>query len=676
MIKPDVFSKFNVFSGIKAKIILLSALCTCAMCTIIAVNKFLDINKNQAIEVGRNSQTIAGYTLQAMMIEEKFLNKSDVSLLEAFDDIETGLKELINSTISVASDMPASRILQQMGEVEGRHAATFRDATVLILEIGRLRQKITSGIGEIEQYLNKIIFALDNKILSLFVEGQEPDQNFKTLREETKNLIGVANKIIVNLHYILTYADQEKYEKGKKPITSAIQSEIKNIEAIINLVKDEKTDYKAIWEDVVVLFSEMKQIENALFIQWQKNQKLMEELETSGRDLQDKALTIVELSKKDIQNYSRKSNTTNVIVGIGSIASILFFSLIIFRAVTRPIANTINMLKSIAEGEGDLTKRLEIKSNDEMGELARWFNTFVANIQIIIKEVTVNSNKLNNSSKDLASISENLAANSEQTSVKTKMVLEFGERVSCGLKSVSDTTSDSANNFSMISAASEQMTSTINEIAKNVEKARNVTNGAVEQTGSVSRQIGELGMAAEKIGAVIDTITDISEQVNLLALNATIEAARAGEAGKGFAVVANEIKELARQTAESTNEIKERVEQIQTSTDRTVMKIHSIAEVVNEVNDIVASVASSIEEQSCTIKEIAENVSRASEGMNGINDNISESSGASQKIAQEIAEITASAGEISSSSAQVNSSASAMNSLAEKLNSMVDRFKI
>jgi len=118
--------------------------------------------------------------------------------------------------------------------------------------------------------------------------------------------------------------------------------------------------------------------------------------------------------------------------------------------------------------------------------------------------------------------------------------------------------------------AAEEMSATVTEIAGNTSKARQVTEEAVAKTGSASQRMDELGVAAQQISKVTETITEISEQTNLLALNATIEAARAGDTGKGFAVVPNEIKELTKQTAEATLEIRERIGAIQSSTEMTV----------------------------------------------------------------------------------------------------------
>jgi methyl-accepting chemotaxis protein len=198
----------------------------------------------------------------------------------------------------------------------------------------------------------------------------------------------------------------------------------------------------------------------------------------------------------------------------------------------------------------------------------------------------------------------------------------------------------------------------------------------VVQTKSASEKVDELGNAAREIGKVVETITEISEQVNLLALNATIEAARAGEAGKGFAVVANEIKDLAKQTAEATMEIKEKIAAIQGSTDGTVSEINQISKIINDVNEIVTTIATAVEQQSVTTKEIAGNVAQASQGIQEVSENVAQSSNVAEEIAKEISDVNQSAAEMSNSSAQVNLSAEELTKMGTKLNEMVGKFRI
>jgi methyl-accepting chemotaxis protein len=349
---------------------------------------------------------------------------------------------------------------------------------------------------------------------------------------------------------------------------------------------------------------------------------------------------------------------------------------VVSKRITRPIVTASDMLKDIAQGEGDLTRRLEVDSRDEVGEMAKWFNMFVENIQRIIASVAENARQVNDSSSELNAISDQMSAGAGQTSDKANTVAAASEEMSTNMNSVAAAMEQASTNVGMVASAAEEMTATINEIAQNTEKARGITGEAVTQAGNASGQVAELGTAAQEIGKVIETITEISEQVNLLALNATIEAARAGEAGKGFAVVANEIKDLARQTAEATGEIKSRVEGIQNSTEGTVTEIGNITRVVNEVNEIVSTIATAVEEQSVTTNEIAGNVSQAAQGIDEVNENVAQSSSVSTEISHDIAEVTQAANEISNSSAQISMSAESLSQLAQQLNDMVGRFKV
>jgi methyl-accepting chemotaxis protein len=163
--------------------------------------------------------------------------------------------------------------------------------------------------------------------------------------------------------------------------------------------------------------------------------------------------------------------------------------------------------------------------------------------------------------------------------------------------------------------------------------------------------VAKLGASSGEIGEVIKVITSIAQQTNLLALNATIEAARAGEAGKGFAVVANEVKELAKQTAQATEDISRKITAIQTDTQGAVQAIGTISGVIGQINDISGTIAAAVEEQSATTNEVTRNVADAARGSGEITRNIegvaeaargtSSSAHESQKAAGEVADIAA-----------------------------------
>jgi methyl-accepting chemotaxis protein len=364
-----------------------------------------------------------------------------------------------------------------------------------------------------------------------------------------------------------------------------------------------------------------------------------------------------------------------VILAIGILTGIVM-AWVISRNITRPVNDAVAGLRDIAEGEGDLTKRLEIHSRDEVGELATWFNTFLDKLQAIIKEITDKAKQLGASSDSLSSLSTQMSSGADNMSVKSDTVASAAEVMSVSVQSVAAAMEQASTNVNMVAAATEEMTSTVNEIAEQSEKGRSIANDAVSKANNTSVKVNELGEAAKAINQVTEVITEISEQTNLLALNATIEAARAGEAGKGFAVVANEIKELAKQTAQATQEIKSKIAGIQDSTSVTVDEIGQITRVINDVNDIVATIASATEEQLAATKEIAGNIGQASTGIQEVNENLSQSSAVSTGIAKDILDVNQESAEMSNSSSQINMSAKDLSTLADELNSMVGRFKI
>ncbi len=376
-----------------------------------------------------------------------------------------------------------------------------------------------------------------------------------------------------------------------------------------------------------------------------------------------------------------KANTRQMIIMIGLVAlvcMIFVIPLAYFAAgrVVLPLIDIVEKLKDIAEGEGDLTNRLTVKSRDEIGQVAQWFNAFIDKIHGLISDVAKNADELNHSSSTLAQISKTMAGTAEQTSTLSNSVSAAGEEMSVSMTSVASAMEQASGNMGMVSTATEEMTNTINEISKNTVTAKQITDEVVSKTDDASSQIKELGSAADGIGQVVEVITDISDQVNLLALNATIEAARAGDAGKGFAVVANEIKDLANQTADATREIKEKVEKIRSSTGRTVDQISTISKVAGKVNEIVLIIASAVEEQSATTLDISKNILQVTQGIDTINNNISQSSDVSTEIAKEITAVTATANEMTDSSSQVDIRSKDLSDLSEKLMALVKKFKI
>jgi methyl-accepting chemotaxis protein len=376
-----------------------------------------------------------------------------------------------------------------------------------------------------------------------------------------------------------------------------------------------------------------------------------------------------------------KNNTFQIIkmlslVSLVCLAMVMPLVMLFSRSIIRPIIHLVDRMKDIAEGDGDLRGRITVTSQDEVGQLAESFNTFVEKIQTMIGEVKENLAHLNDSSSSLSDIASSLASGAGQSSEKANVVAAAGEEMSSNMNSIAASMEQAATNVSMVAENAKQMSVNIEDVIKNTDNAREISSEAVAQATKASQQVGELGNAASEIEKVIETITEISEQVNLLALNATIEAARAGEAGKGFAVVANEIKELANQTAAATNEIKQKVADIRNSTDGTVSEIETITSVNSQINQIIQLISEKVDEQSSATSDIAENVSQASMGIDEVNENVAQSSTVSAEIARDIVEVTLAAEETSKNSSLVNERATGLSELAAQLKRIVDRFQV
>lgn len=383
------------------------------------------------------------------------------------------------------------------------------------------------------------------------------------------------------------------------------------------------------------------------------------------------------LQLEEKMNAQVRTNVLNMLLTAGIVfIGIIALVLVIVYGLVKGLKQLTVNFQDIAEGEGDLTQRIAVTSKDELGELAHWFNVFLEKLQGIIHSISINTDHIGKEAGSLSMIASSLAKNAQETSGRSVSVAAAAEEMSANLESVAAAMEQSTTNTNMVASAAEEMTATINEIAGNAMKAHEISETAVKQAQITSERMNKLGVSADAISKVTETITEISEQTNLLALNATIEAARAGEAGKGFAVVANEIKELAKQTAEATLDIKNKIDDVQKTTGDSIQGIEEIASIINNVNELVATITTAVAEQSSATEEISQNINQAAEGLAEVNENVSQVSVVSAGITEDIAMVSKASTDVSSSSVDLNKSSSELQALAQKLQAAVDNFKI
>lgn len=359
----------------------------------------------------------------------------------------------------------------------------------------------------------------------------------------------------------------------------------------------------------------------------------------------------------------------------------LFIAVILVIVGVVVIRRLVGRLDKITDfagviGVGDLSQKSGIVGGDEIGQIGSHLDTMSENLHAMFSHISNNSTSLSNLSTSLGDKAEEMTGRAESTSDIATEVTTAAEEMSGNMQNVAAAIEEASTNISLVATATEEMTSTISEIVKNTEQAQEISNEAVSTANSASEKVDELGFAATEIGKVTETITEISEQTNLLALNATIEAARAGEAGKGFAVVANEIKDLAKQTADATQEIKSRIDGIQNSTADTVTQIQQITKIINEINSIVSTITTSVEEQAATTTEIAENISQASMGTQEVTENIAQLSTASHEVASDMSEVSGHSQATSNAAAGVKDNGLEIQKLSQQLEEIVTKIKL
>ena len=526
------------------------------------------------------------------------------------------------------------------------------------------------GIMQIKELNNEINVLVNDRMVKVEQSNQIVD-NLNVIARALRNIVIDENKS-VQASELQRIADSRKLigeifddlkstiksEKGiaflRKSIDSR-QTYIPVTEKYMELVKTGQVDAAK-----KILLTEVRQVQSNYF-------KSVEELISFQTELSRE-------TGKKAENEAKSAVLYIAILLAAALGLSLIMAFFIVRSITHPVAKAAALAETMAKG--DFTTTLDITQKDEIGQMAKSLNSMVSQLATMIREIVGGVNSLTASSNDLAAVSKQLSSSAKDTADKSGSVAAATEEMSTNFQSVSAAMEQSTSNVNMIASSTEEMTATVNEIAESAEKARIITDSAVKQSEATSVKMAALGESAKRIGRVTETITEISEQTNLLALNATIEAARAGEAGKGFAVVANEIKELARQTAEATVDIKNQINDMQTTTSATVEDIAKISEVIADINTVINAIATAVEEQSAATGEIAGNIAQASMGIAEVNENVAQSTVVVADITRDVTEISRQSTQVGDGSGLVQSSAQNLSELAGQLNTLVSAFKV
>lgn len=666
--------QFFQILNIKKRLILLSVTGIVGMCLITGSNRYLDNVKTRSVNLVRVSQKISGDFIEIRSLEMAYIQTLDKKSLTKHKELRDKIAESVQA-LEESAGWGMSDAVKDIMANEKDHSRIFDEVVKNSSGLERSKEELVATLAKINELLTGIITAIDGEEAMLNIDGNFLTAVKVAARKETVDFKAFGNERMLNLFQnLLLYWNEKLYNEKKEELDKKIDLAWQNTINVYTGAND-ATMMKA-KDDISVQLQAFNKIQAELFTQWKTNRKLSEELAVIADSVEKLTEDISSEAEKSMRASSTWSSVVGLVVTAISIVALCFLGFVTYNAVVGPISDAVAMIKDIAEGEGDLTKRLTIKSNDEVGEMARWFNMFVDKLQMLIADISQKSRILDQSSETLSGLSGKMTDEIGKMSKDASTVASSADKMSGTMTSIAKVSLEYADNINLLASAAEEMSATIQEIAGNTERAHLVSTDGVRKAEKALSVIRELGDSASEINKVTQVITDISDQTNLLALNATIEAARAGESGKGFAVVAGEIKELAKQTAEATRGIKTIVDDIQRSITFSVDEVGNISGIVHNISEIVTTIASAVEEQSVTTKEIAGNVSHASSKIKYVNDDVALSSKASQAIASDISSVNRSAAEITESSFLVKTRSSELAELSAALKNLVGKFVV